>query len=87
MVTRDDYNQALAITPSDTVDHAWEFEALYVGAAGTVVVVQTDVAKTAVSFVAVPAGTVLKMRGRRVNSTSTTAGSMLALRTNYAQSF
>jgi len=60
-----------AITPSDTVDFAVTTRAIYVGGAGDVVVV--DSAGNTCTFVAVPVGSILPIRAKRVNSTSTTA--------------
>jgi hypothetical protein len=71
------YNQAFAITKSDTVDIEQGLtDAVYVGGAGIVVAVFQD-GKTA-QFTCV-AGQVLPIRVKRVNSTSTTATLMLAL--------
>lgn len=68
---------AAAVTPHDTNDLASETRMLYVGGAGAVKVdlVDTD----AVTFAAVPAGTVLPIRVTRVYSTGTTATSIVAL--------
>lgn len=72
-----------AVTPSDTDDfnattpRAGLTRALYVGGAGNVVAVRED--GTAVTFTGVPAGTVLPIRCRRVNSTNTTATSIVRL--------
>lgn len=73
-------NSGAAITPSN--DSANDFNAcsaIYVGGAGDVAVVFPG--GTAVTFVGVPAGTVLPVRAVRVNSTNTTATSMVALYT------
>ena len=77
-VSNDLYNQALAITPSDTVNHDWTFDAFLVGSAGNVVLVQEDT--VTVTLTGLLAGHVYRMRGIRVNSTSTTAGSLVAFR-------
>ena len=77
-VSNDLYNQALAITASDTVNHDWTFDAFLVGAAGNVVVVQEDT--VAVTLTGLLAGHVYRLRGIRVNSTNTTASSLVALR-------
>jgi hypothetical protein len=66
-----------AVTPSDSVDFTTLARAIYVGGAGNVVAVQHD--NTAVTFSNVPAGTVLPIACRRVNSTSTTATAIVAL--------
>jgi hypothetical protein len=66
-----------AVTPSDSVDLTTLARAIYVGGAGNVVAVQHD--GTAVTFTGVPAGTVLPIAVRRINSTSTTATAIVAL--------
>lgn len=71
------YNQAEAITKSDTVNFPLGLcDAVYVGGAGVVVAVFQDGATA--SFTAV-AGQVLPIRVKRVNSTNTTATLMVAL--------
>lgn len=84
------YSYAQAVTKSDTVDVPMVgnqtmsnngglipyFDALYVGGAGIVVFVLPD--NTTVQFTAV-AGEIIPLRGRRVNSTTTTATLMVAL--------
>ncbi len=50
---------------------------IYVGTTGNVVVVAPD--DTTATFIAVPAGAVLPVQAKRVNSTSTTASNMVAL--------
>lgn len=70
---------AEAVTKSDTVNFTGgAARALYVGGAGDVAVVLKS--GTAVTFVGVPAGTILPVECKRVNSTSTTATSIVALR-------
>jgi len=69
---------ASAVTPSDTVNLDPPARSLYVGGAGDVVVVFEDDA--AITFTGVPAGTVLPVQAKRVNSTSTTATAIVALR-------
>lgn len=66
-----------AITKSDTANFAQVSRGIYVGGTGDVVVVFAD--DVALTFSAVPAGTLLPVRAKRVNSTSTTATLMLAL--------
>ena len=70
---------AEAVTPHDSTNFAREMEGLYVGGTGDVVVVLPS--GTAITFVGVPAGTILPVRCIRVNSTSTTATSIVALAT------
>lgn len=76
------YNFAQAITKSDTVNIALvgadcPVQALYVGAAGNFVAVFED-GNTA-TFVVALAGTILPISCVRINSTNTTAATMLAL--------
>lgn len=69
---------AAAVTPSDSTNFtAGEARGLYVGGAGDVVVVFPD--GTAITFVGVTAGSILPVQCKRVNSTSTTATSIVAL--------
>lgn len=71
------YNQAFAITKSDTVNFAQGLcEAIYVGGAGIVAVVFED--GSVADFTAV-AGEILPLKAKRVNSTTTTATLMVAL--------
>jgi len=67
----------LAVTPHNSTDFDNLARALYIGGSGNVVAVGHD--NVAVTFVGVPAGTVLPIRCRRVNATSTTATSIVAL--------
>lgn len=69
--------RATAVTPSDSVSYAGPARALYVGGAGNVVVVLTD--DSTVTLTNVQAGTIIPLWHKRVNSTSTTATSMVAL--------
>jgi hypothetical protein len=77
------YNFAQAITKSDTVDipmvgSKCPIAAIYVGAAGNFVVVWPD--DTTSTFVGALAGTILEVCCfKRINSTNTTAATMLAL--------
>jgi len=66
-----------AVTPSDSTDFDSICRAIYVGGAGNLVAVRHD--GTAVTFTGVPAGTVLPIAVRRINSTSTTATAIVAL--------
>lgn len=66
-----------AVTPSDSANFARMARALYVGGAGNVAVVGKDA--VAVTFVGVPAGTILPVECIRVNSTNTTATSIVRL--------
>jgi len=71
------YITGAAVTKSDTVDFPKVASALWVGGTGNVVVVMAD--GTVLTFTAVPAGTLLKVRCIRVNSTNTTATNMVWL--------
>lgn len=66
----------LAITPSDSTDLTQVSRAIYVGGAGNLVVTPAAGGSN-VTFIAVPAGTVLPIRVSRVLSTSTTATSLI----------
>lgn len=68
---------AFAITPSDTVNFLFQVRGIYVGAAGNVVIVTDD--NEAITFVGCVAGSILPVRAKRVNSTSTTATSLVGL--------
>jgi hypothetical protein len=71
------YSSAAAITPHDSTDIAGgPTKAIYVGGAGAVVAVMNG---AAVTFAAVPVGTVLRIKATRVNATSTTATNLVAL--------
>jgi len=73
----DPATSAFAITPADS-DLTTFTRALYVGGAGNLSLrLVGDSAD--VTFTAVPAGTTLAVRCRRVNSTSTTATSIVGL--------
>lgn len=77
-VSNDVYNDAAAITRSDTANHDWTFDAIHVGSAGTMVVVLENSAT--VTLVGCLAGHVYRLRGIRVNSTSTDASNLVGLR-------
>lgn len=67
-----------AVTPSDSVDFARGLcRGIYVGVTGNVAIVNQN--GTATTFVGVPAGSVLPVNCRRINSTNTTATSIVAL--------
>mgnify|MGYP001163372299 CR=1 FL=1 len=67
-----------AVTASDSTDFSSGIcRGLYVGTTGNVAAVMDD--DTAITFVGVPAGVVLPIQARRVNSTNTTASNMVAL--------
>jgi hypothetical protein len=67
----------VAITPNDSTDLGEVTRALYVGTAGDVKVMCLD--SSQVTFTAVPAGTVLPVRIKRVMNTGTTAGSLIGM--------
>lgn len=69
--------EVFTITPSDTVNFDTVVRGVYVGGAGNVVAISPSGA--VVAFTAVPAGTVLPIRAKRINSTSTTATAMVGL--------
>jgi hypothetical protein len=73
---------AVAITPSDSVNLPKETRALYIGVAGNVSVEMAgdgDQGEATVVFTGVLAGQVLPIAITRVNSTGTTATTMVAL--------
>ncbi|MET0996770.1 MAG: hypothetical protein ABWY20_23100 [Mycobacterium sp.] len=72
------YNQALAMTTSDTVNLAKPTDALLVGSSG---VVQAVFENDAVVALTVTGPIVLPLRVKRVNATSTTATGLAALYT------
>jgi hypothetical protein len=69
--------KAFAIVPSDTVNQAIQFKAIYVGGAGNINLVNQD--GTTVLFTAVPVGSTLNVAGKRVNLTNTTATLMVGI--------
>lgn len=77
-VSNDVYNRGAAITPSDTVNETNVFDAIHVGGAGTLVVVLET--NDTVTLVGCLAGHPYRLRGIRVNSTGTTATSLVGLR-------
>lgn len=66
-----------AVTAHDTNEFATVSRGIYVGGAGNVAAVMAD--GSVLTFVGVPAGTLLPIRCKRINSTNTTATSMVAL--------
>lgn len=68
----------VAVTPNDNTDLARTSRAIYVGGAGNLAVI-LDLDTSAITFLAVSAGTLLPIRARRVMSTNTTATNILAL--------
>lgn len=66
-----------AVTPHNSTNFNVAARALYIGGAGDVVVVMASGA--VLTFVGVPAGTLLPVRCTRVNSTNTTATSIIGL--------
>lgn len=68
-------NVAVAVTPSDSVNLPYAMS-IYVGATGNVSVLPEG-SSTSVTYVGVPAGTVIPCKVRRVNSTNTTASSFI----------
>lgn len=68
---------AFVITPSNSTNENSMFKAIYVGVGGNIVVVTPS--GNAITFVGVPQGSILPVMGVRVNSTSTTATTMVGL--------
>ena len=70
-------NDAATITKSDSVNFTKTCRGIYCGVGGDIAVVTLD--GSVVTFVGVLGGTILPIRATRVNSTNTTASSMVAL--------
>lgn len=69
--------RGFTVTASDTVNFAYIVRGIYVGGAGDVVVVWDNDSTS--TFSSVPAGTILPVKVKRVNSTNTTATNMVGL--------
>jgi hypothetical protein len=67
----------VAVTPSDSVDLPYTATGIWVGVTGNVALITPY--GTTLTFVAVPAGTLLPVCASRVLSTGTTATSLVAL--------
>jgi hypothetical protein len=67
-----------AITTSDTVDLPKIARTIYVGAGGNIALIAAG-DSSAVTLVAVPGGTILPIRVKRVLVTGTTAASLVAM--------
>lgn len=65
------------ITPSDTVDEEFAFRSIWVGEGGHVVLV--SLSGRSKTYRNCASGSVIPMRGRRVNNTGTTASYMLGI--------
>lgn len=70
-------NRAAAVTPNDSSDLAFVTRALYVGGAGDIALVTSG--GDTVTFAAVPAGSILPVRAKRVLTTGTTATNIIAI--------
>lgn len=68
---------AAAVTPHDSTELSYVTRALFVGGAGNIACLMAD--GTSCTFTGVVAGSVLPIRVRRVNSTSTTATNIVAM--------
>lgn len=66
-----------AVTPSDTVNFSRVTRGVYVGGEGNVSAV--PLVGDAVTFTAVPAGTILPISASRINATGTTATAIVGL--------
>lgn len=69
---------AVAVTPHNSTDLTIATRALWIGGAGNISVEMVG-GQSAVVFTGIPAGTLLPLRVTRVNSTSTTATSIVAV--------
>jgi len=72
-------SEPVAVTKSDSTTYNPPFRGLYVGGAGDVAV-KAPGQSTAVTFVGVPAGTILPVKAALVMSTNTTATNIVGLR-------
>lgn len=68
-----------AVTPANSDLPSGVTRALWIGGTGDVAIVAENDGTTAVTIVGVPAGTLLPVRAKRVNSTNTTATAIVAL--------
>lgn len=68
---------AVAVVAHDSTDFATDARSIYVGVTGDVTLLTSG--GEVITFTAVPAGAILPIRTRRVNTTSTTASNMVAL--------
>jgi len=72
------FSNGAAVVPNDATDLQYCANAIYVGAAGDLVVNMKGVGDS-LTFKAVPAGTTLFIRAARVKATGTTATQLVAL--------
>jgi hypothetical protein len=70
-------SNAVAVTPHDSTDLSQTSRALFVGGAGNLVAVMAG--GSTVTFTGVVAGSILPIRVTRVNSTNTTATSIVSI--------
>lgn len=70
---------AVAVTKSDSTTYSPPFRALWVGGAGNVAVITKASGGSAVTFVGVPAGTMLPVNAYKVMSTNTTATDIVGI--------
>lgn len=68
---------AVAITPSDSVDLTYATRGIYVGVGGNIALVM--VSGAVVTLIAVPQGVILPLRVKRINATNTAASSLVAI--------
>jgi len=68
---------AAAVTPADSDLTVFPCRGIYVGGAGNVAIVTPQ--GDTVTFVAVPAGSILPVRAKQIRSTNTTATNIVAL--------
>lgn len=71
------YAKGFAITPHDSTDFEIQTQAVFVGGAGNAVVVWED--GTTSTLNGLLAGTVYRLKLRRINSTNTTATNLVGL--------
>ena len=73
----ENFERYFAITPSDSANFETPCDAIYVGGAGNLVAVMGD--GSTVTFTGALAGTILPIKCKRVNATSTTATALVGL--------
>lgn len=72
------HNDAVAVTPSDTVVFSPPLRGIWVGGAGALAVTTQD--GTVVTFAAVPAGTLVPIAASKVMSTNTVATNIVGFK-------
>ena len=79
-VKKDNYTDAVAITPSDSADLTDSVSALYIGGSGTGALRVDTLSGTTVNFAGLTAGTVLELAVKKVHSTGTGVTAIIGLK-------